>query len=665
MTKDMWMLIQRVLLGCSAGMLAGATVGMGEALVLLSTTGGAEYGALFYAVVLYAVIGVGMGGGCGLGVAILSLVFKRLSDSMAFTLPWLGVFCSLGAVITLYLVGKLVYMEEALPASSRFLILGGFGGVGLVGLWLGPIFLTRTPFKVLLRVRGAFTLYGGLALLSAIFAFAPGAIDPVGSMNPEREQSPGLAKRPNVMVIMVDTLRADALGTYNPGEASTPSLDKLAADSVVFEQFYTASAWTRPSTASLFTSMAVSSHDTAIKVDVLPNEVDTLAEVLRGQGYVTGGMPNNINVTRSFNFQQGFDWFEYQAPEYMFGATESASQLSMYNVLRKVRDKTSGDAKAVKDFYQPAEAVLGRARDFIHAQNDSRWFLFVHLMEPHDPYFTHPYNGEAYGRSEHRNPDPARTDELVEMYGGEVTYMDTQLAQFLAWMEESGAYDDTVIVLTADHGEEFNEHGGFWHGVTLYEEQIHVPLVVKLPESRLAGSRVPWQVRQVDVAPTLATLAGAPLPALWQGTDLLDERALEALAQMDAEPSSVEEAEAPAEDLLLQSPGSGIYPRMDRLVFAETNLEGNDLSTVRTEGWKLITANEGNPRGLELREMYNVSSDPGETENQVGIDVARQNGLESQVVEQVKAATAAGVSGTTAELDDVTLERMRALGYVE
>ena len=251
------------------------------------------------------------------------------------------------------------------------------------------------------------------------------------------------------------------------------------------------------------------------------------------------------------------------------------------------------------------------------------------------------------------------------MYGGEVTYMDTQLAQFLAWMEESGAYDDTVIVLTADHGEEFNEHGGFWHGVTLYEEQIHVPLVVKLPESRLAGSRVPWQVRQVDGAPTLATLAGAPLPALWQGTDLLDERALEALAQMDAEPSSVEEAEAPAEDLLLQSPGSGIYPRMDRLVFAETNLEGNDLSTVRTEGWKLITANEGNPRGLELREMYNVSSDPGETENQVGIDVARQNGLESQVVEQVKAATAAGVSGTTAELDDVTLERMRALGYVE
>ncbi len=356
----------------------------------------------------------------------------------------------------------------------------------------------------------------------------------------------------------------------------------------------------------------------------------------------------------------------------MFGATESASQLSMYNVLRRVRDKTSGEAKAVKDFYQPAEAVLGRARDFIRTQNDNRWFLFVHLMEPHDPYFAHPYSGEAYGRSEHRHPDPARTEELLDLYAGEVTHMDAQLAEFLAWMEQSGDYDDTVIVLTSDHGEEFNEHGGFWHGVTLYDEQIHVPLIVKLPESRLAGSRVPWQVRQVDVAPTLATLAGAPLPELWQGTDLLDERALRALAEKevgeDAEMSpgdEGDEGEAPQVERLLETSEPGVYPRMDRLVFAETNLESNDLSTVRAAGWKIITANEGNPRGLEPREMYAVSADPGEEKNLVGIEVARQNEMESLVVEQIKAATAAGVSGTTAELDDVTLERMRALGYVE
>jgi arylsulfatase A-like enzyme len=196
-----------------------------------------------------------------------------------------------------------------------------------------------------------------------------------------------------------------------------------------------------------------------------------------------------------------------------------------------------------------------------------------------------------------------------------------------------------------------------------------VPLILKLPESRLAGSRVPWQVRQVDVAPTLATLAGAPLPALWQGADLLDERALRALAELKAGEDTVVplegEDEAPPADLLLETSEPGVYPRMDRLVFAETNLEGNDLSTVRAAGWKLITANEGNPRGLEHREMYKVSADPGEEKNLVGIEVAQQNKMETLVAEQVKASTAAGVSGTTADLDDVTLERMRALGYIE
>jgi hypothetical protein len=126
-----------------------------------------------------------------------------------------------------------------------------------------------------------------------------------------------------------------------------------------------------------------------------------------------------------------------------------------------------------------------------------------------------------------------------------------------------------------------------------------------------------------------------------------------------------DEGGAPQVDLLLETPEPGVYPRMDRMVFAETNLEGNDLSAVRAGGWKLITANEGNPRGLETREMYSVSADPGEEKNLVGIEVRQQNKMESLVVEQIKAATAAGVSGTTAELDDVTLERMRALGYIE
>jgi arylsulfatase A-like enzyme len=311
------------------------------------------------------------------------------------------------------------------------------------------------------------------------------------------------------MLVMVDTLRADYLGTYGM-EGASPEIDKFSNDAVVFEQAIAQASWTRASTATLFSSMQPSRHSTDVKVSVLPDEIETVAEVLQAHGYNTGGLPNNINVTRSFNFQQGFDYFSYQAPEYLFGATESASQLSMYNVVRKLKERVAGAAKRVEDFYQPANTVLGNAQGFIEANRDANWFLFVHLMEPHDPYFEYPLNGKGYGRAEHEHPDPENKDYLIETYKGEIREMDDELGQFFEWMKTEGLYDNTVILITSDHGEEFYEHGGWWHGTTLYDEQIRVPMIVKLPNQAHAGTRVPWQVRHLDVAPTLTSQAGEP-----------------------------------------------------------------------------------------------------------------------------------------------------------
>jgi arylsulfatase A-like enzyme len=269
--------------------------------------------------------------------------------------------------------------------------------------------------------------------------------------------------------------------------------------------------------------MIPSSHSTDVKVAILPDDIETLAEVMSGSGHVTGGLPNNINVTRSFNFQQGFDWFSYMSPSYILGATESASQLSMYNVLRKIRDRLAGDDKRVEDYYQPADYVLGHAKSFIEANHGKPWFSFVHLMEPHDPYFEHPYNGVTYGRAEHEVPQADKVDYLKEVYAKEITWMDAELGSFFAWMKESGIYDNTVIILTSDHGEEFLEHGGWWHGTTLYDEQIHLPLIFKTQRDGPVGVRVPWQVRQVDIPATVANLAGASLPDSWSGAPLLEE----------------------------------------------------------------------------------------------------------------------------------------------
>jgi arylsulfatase A-like enzyme len=174
---------------------------------------------------------------------------------------------------------------------------------------------------------------------------------------------------------------------------------------------------------------------------------------------------------------------------------------------------------------------------------------------------------------------------MQELYRGEIAYLDENFGRLLGKLEALGLYDDTVIALVADHGEEFNEHGGFWHGLTLYEEQIHVPLLVKWEKGEpLAAPEVrDVPARLIDVAPTLLARAGAPVPSAMQGQDL-------------------------AGDLSARS-------ETDRLVFAEENHEGNVLRAIRGARWKWIEANEGNPRGLATLELFDVSADPGEQEN--------------------------------------------------
>jgi len=676
-------LFSKLLLGTSGGLIAGAIVGLVEATYILSSGSPGEYVALFYAVVLYGIIGAGIGCACGGGVWVVSLIFKKLSNALAYTLPFIGVIVSMGVVITLYVANKALYGEEGVPSGAKLKILAIYGVWSLLALWLGPIFLTRTPLKVLLRVRGTLAMYSGIAILSAIFAFAPGEESPTGILAPQVEQPMDLATRPNVMLIMVDTLRQDFLGTYNPEMIGvSPNIDAMAADSVVFEEGYAAASWTRASIASLFTSMVPVSHNTALKTSILPDEVDTIAEMMHERGYVTGGLPNNINVTRSFNFQQGFDYYAYQEPRYPFGATESAFQLSMYQVVRKVRERLMPH-KDVAEFYQPADVVLANTREFIEAQGDNKWFSFVHLMEPHDPYFEHPYNGIGYGRAEHEVPDETEVvnglpliEYLKGVYRDEITNMDTHLGEMFDWMRETGRYDNTVIILTSDHGEEFFEHGGWWHGTTLYDEQIKVPLIVKRPSQANAGVHVPWQVRVIDIAPTISHATGANISPLWQGIQLFDQSFEDGLRVMNGETIGLVEGEGElargedgsaedSEDPSAVAPVGPDFAPMERVVFAQEDFEGNQLDAIRVGGWKLITANDGNPRGLAVREMYQVAQDEGEENNLVGMHSEQQAELEDGIQRQIEEAMTISVEAADTELSPEDIARMRALGYME
>ncbi|MCB9663644.1 MAG: sulfatase [Alphaproteobacteria bacterium] len=718
--------------GTAGGLLGGALLGLSEAVFHLVTSGAPDLVAPLYATVLYGLVGLPLGFGAGLALTAYERVrypLRRRAAARAFCLGGSFAVLPVLAYVLQYVVKKVVFLEQAVPASALAGIVLGVAILGVVLMTLG-VRLVNGPLSFLLKGPGALGSWLLLVAVTAVAAVAgpgggAGASTPLGKSVPA-----GLADAPNVLLIVVDTLRADALGTYGAEGDPTPALDAIAADGIVFEQAFSHASWTRASFASLFSSRLPTSHTASTKASSLPDEVELVSEVLQEGGVATIDLVNNINVTASFNFDQGWDLFLYEKPDFVFWGTESTFALTLYKVVHKLHERLIGSHEVTR-FYQPAEVVLGHLLDFVHANSGARWFAVAHLMEPHDPYFPHPYlqgtgsaevGGEHYGRAEHEAPALGDAAHMATLYADEVRHLDRKLADLVAALKAEDRYDDLMIVVTSDHGEEFAEHGGFWHGTTLYDEQIHVPLLVKLPEGRFAGTRVGWQARHVDVAPTIVTAMGLDAPGSWAGSDLItwvardvaaadakaeriatlqaDIAALEALTQLEVsegeepppEPTDLPEvppedpaagaptdedlatlAELRAElDALTAPPGElAAHERLtQREAVAEQDLEGVVLSSLRVGGCKWIEANAGNKRGVPEQDLFDVVADPGEhtrlTEaGASGPCVGRQ----AELVERLREALDEAAEGGATRVEKGTMSddekcQLCALGYL-
>ncbi len=278
-------------------------------------------------------------------------------------------------------------------------------------------------------------------------------------------------------------------------------------------------------------------------------------------------------------------------------------------------------------------ATLNRAVfDWLDHRPESPWLLFVAYMDPHDPYFEHPYRGPGYSRAAHPHPDPSEAERLRRLYDGEITYWDEQFGALVQKLKDEGLYDEAIVVVTADHGEEFADHGGFWHGTTLYDELVHVPLLVKLPYGERAGERIDHWVQHVDLMPTLLRRLGVEVPEGVQGGELFE--------------GTTE-------------------------VFSEEDHEGNVLRAVRVrrglEALKFIEANAGNPRGLPDRQLFRVDMDPGER-----VDLAQEAPERLRIAQQhLRAAAERARHGAVHRravepgADPDAEARLRALGYAE
>ena len=707
-------LSRNLIQGAAGGLLAGALLGLAEA-GWLTSRGAPDLLAPFYAVVLYGLIGLLFGLGAGVAITVLGR-FKNLGTTvhaLAFSSGAAAALVPMGLFVGMYLVNKEVYAEAGVPKP----VLAGMG-IGLLAIAAGLLTVGKRallgPLGVLLKGGGVLGAWGLLAAITGGVAMMPYGDDPRATWDAGKPIPKDLAAKPNVLLIAVDTLRADYLGTYGKEGNPTPVIDAFAKDAVTFEQHIAQASWTRSSFASLFTSRIASSHNSDKKASRLSDEVVMLSEALQGGGVVTANLANNINVSSTFGFNQGYDTFIYESPAYPFGATESVFGLTMYKVVHKLRERLGpkfGFGAEVETFYQPADVVLKDAKDFMEANGDSRFYLGVHLMEPHDPYFEHPYlmgkskeefNGKGYGRAEHEKPDPKDAEYLKQVYLDEIRHLDKKLGIFFDWMKKAKIYDDTLIILTADHGEEFNEHGGFWHGTTLYDEQVHIPLIVKLPKNDLAGTRVKWQSRAIDVAPTITAALGLPKGEGWMGDDLLagvkqeiadaaSKREARAAAEKAVSDAQTALAAAPDDAALqaalqtaqaaLAAAGGGADDKcslygwsMHRPAISEEDFEGNVIGAFRDGALKLIRAQAGNPRGLAEEELFDIVADPGETKNLVGSKAELCGGkvklpeaaerLQKSLGEKVMEAKAGAATATEAVASEAETCNLCALGYM-
>lgn len=591
--------VQAAVLAILGGGWGGALAGLAEAVLITATAAPPdEYWLFPMAMLWYGLLG------CGLGLAALLVVggLQRLRRRWLSAPLGLGIaaaFAMLAFVVGRYHVAQRVYAEQLETLTLQGLIvhaglLAVAVGSGLVLGWLGQ--RLQRPQRRPMIVAAAW-----LACL-AVVGLAVEAATPVAEQ-PVRQASASAAEHPNIILIVVDTLRADAVGVHGAGPAATPHLDRLARDAVRFEQAYAQSSWTRPSIATILTGLYPSAHGAVRKLDPLPDEITTIAETLRSSGYWTAGFVSNINVAPIFNFQQGFAEYRYLAPSFYFGATDSATRLAIYKGLRVLRERLFGHRKYFYHYYQDAEVVNDAVIDWIGQQPPSPFFLLVHYMDPHDPYFEIPYDGYGVARVSNPTPPADSAPELRRLYAEDVAYFDEHLGRLLQRLRDAGLYDRSIIALTADHGEEFLDHQGWWHGTTLYEEQIHVPLIVRRPAEPQAGRVEAEPVRTLDIVPTLLSAAALPVPVAVQGRDLFS-------GAVDGPPA----------------------------LYAEEELEGNVLAAIRQGDWKLVTANPGNPRGLQTLELYDLRNDPGEHNNLAPAEPARVQALLQELERQRRLA---------------------------
>jgi arylsulfatase A-like enzyme/Tfp pilus assembly protein PilF len=410
---------------------------------------------------------------------------------------------------------------------------------------------------------------------------------------------PTASTHPNIVLITLDTTRADRMGFLGSARGLTPNLDELARQSIVFTRAYAQVPLTTPSHAAILTGTYPEFNHVNYMGDPLGKALPFLPEILHKNGYRTAAFVGALVLDPAKlapGFGRGFETYDA-------GYHRRRGSENRYGSLER-----------------RGEEVVKRALNWLNKRPAGPFFLWVHLYDPHDPYSP---------------PEPFNTHYKAEPYDGEIAYTDSVVGKVIAGLKAQGLFDNSLVAVMADHGEAFGEHGERHHGIFLYDETIHVPLIFKIPRRTVQG-KVESRVGLVDIAPTILQVARVPVPSAMQGKSLLRHLELE-----------TSEIANPTTDLDLQRP---VYSES---AYGHLSFGWSTLRAWRTDKYLYVEA--------PSPELYDESTDPTAAHNLASQSKAVADTAAAQMAEFARMIR--GSDQERVELSPQQIESLHSLGY--
>ena len=403
-------------------------------------------------------------------------------------------------------------------------------------------------------------------------------------------RQPSRDRQVNVILYLIDALRADHLDAYGYSRKTSPAITDLANAGALFARCFSQETWTKPSVASLFTGTSAGVHGVRVHCDTVPRSMVVLPEILRSYGYATASFSTNSHMGPITDLTRGFSYFE-------------------------------------KAYLLEREHCTREAAAFLEKYADRKFFMYVHTVEPHYPY-------SPPEQLAHRFAAPGEAPTDLDLYDAEIVYADANLEHLVSKLRELGIHDNTLLIVTADHGEAFGEHEGMIkHSGKPYNELIHIPLIMHLPGSLPAGKVVAHNVQLIDIAPTILDVLNIRGNEQFQGMSLLP---------------------------LIEGGSADAF--RGRTVYSV----GKGMTAVIKDNWKLLC-------GKETKNLYDLSVDFGETKNvasknesvveSLEKELSNHQALQSRLAQEIQRLRRD--KDTALDVDPRAIERLKALGYLK